>query len=55
MEQDTLVWVYILIWNIHFLQKNNARVAANTCYGFMGHLYQVEHFEKMMQYGEFVL
>ena len=34
MEQDTRVWVYILIWNIHFLHKNNASVAARNYYGF---------------------
>ena len=27
MEQDTRVWVYILIWNVHFLHKNNAIVS----------------------------
>ena len=50
MEQDTRVWVYILIRNVHFLHKNNASIAGNTCYGFRGHMYHEENFEKMTQY-----
>ena len=42
--------MYILI---HFLHKNIASVEANTCYGFMGHVYLGENFEKITQYGEF--
>ena len=38
MEQDTPVWVYILIWNVHFLHTNNANVEASTCYGLMLHI-----------------
>ena len=36
---------------IHFLHKNIASVEANTCYGFMGHVYLGENFEKITQYG----
>ena len=50
MEQYTRVWVYIFI---HFLHKNIASVEANTCYGFMGHVYQGENFEKITQHGVF--
>ena len=28
-------------------------VATSTCYGFRGHMYHGENFEKMTQYGEF--
>ena len=39
IEQDTRVWVYILIWSVHILHKNNASVATSTYYGFRGHMY----------------
>ena len=39
MKQDTRVWVYILILNVHFLHKNNTCVAASTYYGFKGRMY----------------
>ena len=28
-------------------------IATSTCYGFRGHMYRGENFEKMTQYGEF--
>ena len=39
IEQDTRVWVHILIWNVHFLHKNNASFATSTYYGLRGHMY----------------
>ena len=36
-----------------FLHKNIASVEANTCYGFMGHVYQGENFENITQHGVF--
>ena len=52
MEQDTRVCVYILIWNVNFLHKNNVVSKPAFAMGWGG-MYHGENFEKMTQYGEF--
>ena len=46
MEQDTRVCVYILIWNVHFLQKNNASVQPALAMG-LGDIYTIYHGENL--------